>query len=97
MHAPLRSTHGIYIIDTCMTNRVAKWGNSLAIRIPRAFADQVGLRDGQAVTLKVDGDGSLVVRAEGPNYSLDALVRRIERRNRHPETSTGTRTGRESW
>jgi antitoxin MazE len=80
-----------------MANRVSKWGNSLAIRIPRALADQAGLREGQSVTLTVDADGSLVVRPDGPAYSLDKLVRRIGRRNRHAQTSTGARTGRESW
>ena len=97
MHTPLRSSGRIYIIDTAMAHRVAKWGNSLAIRIPRALAEQAGLREGQAVSLAVDADGSLVVRPGGPFYAIDALVRRIGRANRHPETPTGARTGRESW
>jgi antitoxin MazE len=79
-----------------MPNTVSRWGNSLAVRIPKSLAEQAGLGDGTAVALQVV-DGVLVVKAQGPAYSLDALVKGITTKTRHAETPTGTAKGREHW
>lgn len=59
--------------------QVCKWGNSLAIRIPAAVVEALGLKEGDEVTLRAAGDGSLVV--EKP-LDIDALLERISKLRR---------------
>ena len=60
-------------------------------------------RNGRAVPLVdrafpgVVADGAVVVRAQGPVYTLDELVKGITPKNRHKEVSTGAPQGREVW
>lgn len=77
-----------------MRSQVTKWGNSLAIRIPRAFAKQAGFEDGSPVDLIVERDRIVLVK---PAPSLDDLVRGITAANRHEETDWGPACGREAW
>ena len=79
-----------------MTTQVAKWGNSLALRIPRSVAAAMDVRDGDAVEVTVE-QGAIVIRPAAPRYSLDELVGRITARNRHSETDWGGPMGDESW
>lgn len=52
---------------------IAKWGNSLGLRLPRALADRLGLAPGRAVEVRAEGD-RLVVEAARPRYTLDELL-----------------------
>ena len=80
-----------------MESRVQKWGNSLAVRIPKPFALEVGLREDAAVELRVS-DGTLVITpVEHPVYRLSDLLSGVRRSNLHAEVSTGERQGDESW
>ncbi|HOC42517.1 MAG TPA: AbrB/MazE/SpoVT family DNA-binding domain-containing protein [Thermoanaerobaculales bacterium] len=77
--------------------RVQRWGNSLAVRIPKAFADDLGLADGAAVELTLD-EGSLVLRPQlQPTYRLEELLDRVTRENRHGEEDLGPPAGGEVW
>lgn len=80
-----------------MTTDVSRWGNSLAIRIPKALADQLRLAEGDPVSVEAGDDGSLVIRPARARYRLEELVGRITRRNRHPETTWRAPVGREVW
>lgn len=79
-----------------MPHAVARWGNSLALRIPSSLAKDAGLAEGTPVTVRLEG-GALVIRADAPSYSLDDLLRGITAKNQHAETPTGRVRGRESW
>jgi antitoxin MazE len=59
---------------------VARWGNSLALRIPKRVADRLGLGEGRTVDLDVE-DGRLVVRPRGPSYRIDELLAGITPEN----------------
>lgn len=76
--------------------RVTRWGNSLAVRIPRAVAEQVRLEEGAEVEMAVE-DGRIVVRPRPPRYHLDQLVEGITSENRHDETDWGEVQGEEVW
>jgi antitoxin MazE len=56
-----------------MHARVSKWGNSLAIRLPKAAVASLQVREGEPVDLTIEGD-TLVIRAKRPRYTLEELV-----------------------
>jgi len=76
--------------------QVAKWGNSLAVRIPQAIVREARLAEGDRLSLDLAGDGSIVLRSRHRKYSLDELVAKIKPNNRHSETDWGAPQGRES-
>ena len=61
-----------------MRTHVARWGNSLALRIPRHLASEVGLAEGSHVELAV-ADGRLIVQPRPP--TLEALLAGITTEN----------------
>ncbi|HWK10592.1 MAG TPA: AbrB/MazE/SpoVT family DNA-binding domain-containing protein [Vicinamibacterales bacterium] len=79
-----------------MTTKIAAWGNSLALRLPRAVAAEAELRDGDAVDVSVE-QGAIVVRPVARRYSIDELVAAITPRNRHGETDWHKPVGNEAW
>ena len=80
-----------------MRTRVQKWGNSLALRIPKSFAVEAGLHVDAAVELSLV-DGTLVVRPITPQpLTLDHLLRGITDENLPGEWDTGPAVGKEVW
>lgn len=79
-----------------ITTQVSKWGNSLGVRLPKSVARAAGVDAGDTVEVSVD-DGAIVVKPSVRRYSLDELVRRVNKRNRPGETDWGKRQGREVW
>ena len=79
-----------------MPTTIARWGNSLAVRIPAYVADAAGLHEGDAVQIDVR-DHAIVVQRTTPRLDLAELVSRITPENRHDEIDWGTRVGREAW
>jgi antitoxin MazE len=79
-----------------MVTRVQRWGNSLALRIPRSFAVQARVAEGTAVDIAVE-DNRLVVKPVQHQYRLRDLLKGIDRRNQHAEVRTGPPVGREIW
>ena len=80
-----------------MQSTIQKWGNSLALRIPRAVAAQIGVVQGASVDLDVES-GALRVRPTAPpEVLLDDLLSAITPENRHDEADTGAAVGAEAW
>ena len=80
-----------------MQTKVQKWGNSLGLRIPKAFAEQAGVEAGSDVDLSVEA-GELIVRKRcRPKYDLKDLLRAVTVKNIHKEVDTGETVGREVW
>ncbi len=79
-----------------METRVAKWGNSLALRVPSAFAQEARIQEGTSVELSVV-DGRLIVTPLPLKYSLDELIGGVTDENRHDETDWGPTAGAEVW
>jgi len=78
-----------------MNARIQKWGNSLAIRIPKAFADEAHLSEKTNIEISVV-DGKLVIAPIAtPRYTLEELVAGITDENRHEEFWTGPDVGKE--
>lgn len=80
-----------------MRARIQKWGNSLALRIPKSFAREARVDAGSTVDLAVE-DGSMVIRpVREPVYTLEDLLAGVTPRNRHGEVETGAAVGKEVW
>ena len=79
------------------TTQLAKWGNSLALRIPKTLAEGARLKEGDPVHVSVAGGGSLVITPARRKYSLRRLVAKITAKNRHEETGWGPAAGKEVW
>ena len=80
-----------------MKARVRKWGNSLAVRIPKPLADEANFRVGEAVELEISGPGRIEVRSRKLRPTLKDLVTKITPENRHSETEWGGPIGKEIW
>ena len=80
-----------------MKTTAQKWGNSLAIRVPKSVAVQVGLKAQDDLEIEVQ-DGNVVLKPHLRRvYRLDDLVKRITPKNLHSEIDTGSPVGREIW
>ena len=79
-----------------MRTKVQKWGNSLALRIPKPFADEVGLRPNTAVDVSLE-EGKLIVSRSQSSISLDELLEGITPANLHQEVNSGPAVGNETW
>jgi len=80
-----------------MKTRVQKWGNSLALRIPKSFAEEAGLCTNTSVELSLV-DGALVVKRVAPKTpTLEELLRGVTDDNLPGEWQTGPAAGKEVW
>jgi antitoxin MazE len=76
--------------------RVQKWGNSLALRLPRPVALDARIEEGSVIDVRVV-EGKLVAEPVGPRYALADLLRKVSRKNLHREIDAGGPVGREAW
>ncbi len=80
-----------------MKAKVQKWGNSLALRIPKAFAAEVGLFNEATVEVTVKGRKLIVEPLKQPGWTLHQLLKGVTRKNLHAEIATGLPQGNEAW
>jgi|SRR5579859_286036 len=97
----LRALRGLGMVEethapSVLKTQIVSWGNSQALRIPRAFLDALHVREGDEVEMTVE-NGRLAVRPLNPKLTLESLVAGITPENRHQETDWGTPAGKEAW
>jgi antitoxin MazE len=76
--------------------QIARWGNSLGLRLPKSVALEAQVDEGDTVNVSVK-NGTIVIRPSRPIYTLKQLVGKITPRNRHDESDRDTPVGREAW
>jgi antitoxin MazE len=74
--------------------QVVKWGNSLAVRIPKAVAQKARVQEGDSIVIEA-WDGQIRVRRTERVPTLEELVARITPENRYEETAGGRERGKE--
>jgi len=80
-----------------MLTKVQKWGNSLALRIPKAFALDAQLDKDSVVEVSLV-DGQIVIKPiQSPSWTLEKLLAGVNSENIHGETDTGKAIGNEVW
>ena len=80
-----------------MRVQIQKWGNSLALRIPKPFAEEAEVHEGTVVHLSL-AEGKLVAVPEvKERVTLKRLLRGVTKGNLHKEIDVGRAAGREAW
>jgi antitoxin MazE len=77
-------------------SKIQKWGNSLAFRIPKVFANEVDVHDGSRVDLLLKG-GNLILAPIHRKSSLNSLLAKVTQENTHSVVETGEPIGGEIW
>ena len=75
-------------------SHVAKWGSSLAVRIPKPIAEQWGVREGSAIEIVPRGDQVVLTKR---SHSLAEMMARVTPDNLHSALDTGPPVGEEGW
>lgn len=79
-----------------MDIKVQKWGNSLAVRIPKIYAKEINIDQGSAITINME-DNKLILEPKQKEEKLKALLSKITKENIHDEVETGEGVGNEAW
>ena len=77
--------------------RVQKWGNSLALRIPKPLARDAEVTEGTVLNLAVFEGKVMATRVEQKKLSLRDLLAKVNKKNLHAEVDFGRSVGREVW
>ena len=77
-----------------MQVQVSRWGNSLALRIPKDIAIRAGLREGTRVEIQIEGDRIIIAPAQ-PRYVLAELLKGMTPEAMREAFDWGPDTGRE--
>ncbi len=80
-----------------MQTKIKKWGNSLALRIPKSFALNANLRQNELVDISIDKEKIIITPISKKEYSLDDLLEGVSEDNLHGEFDTGVPLGKEIW
>ncbi len=80
-----------------MRSRIKKWGNSLALRIPKPIADEIGLKWDAPVDLSLRDGKLLISPIVESKITLDELLEQVTEDNIHGEVETGPAVGKEVW
>jgi antitoxin MazE len=80
-----------------MRTRVQKWGNSLALRIPKSFANEVGLQKETSVEVSLAEGKLIITPITRPELNLNQLLARVTKENLHHVVDTGPAVGNEVW
>ncbi|HMD18614.1 MAG TPA: AbrB/MazE/SpoVT family DNA-binding domain-containing protein [Terriglobales bacterium] len=76
--------------------QLVKWGNSQAVRIPKAILEQCKLREGEEIEIHVQ-NGYIWLEPLRHQPTLETLVKKITPQNRHGEQDWGKPLGNEVW
>jgi antitoxin MazE len=80
-----------------MLAKAQKWGNSLAVRLPKAVAEECGIEADSPVEIVREDDVIIIRPVRKKVVSLDSLLAGVTEENIHTEAPTGRPAGKEIW
>lgn len=80
-----------------MATKIQKWGNSLAVRLPKEMADKLSLKEGSWVELISRMDSLVMKHVNEPELNLKEMLAKIKPENLHEEWDMGPPRGKEIW
>ncbi len=78
-----------------MITKIQKWGNSLALRIPKSLANTIKLKEGSDVKIKVEKNKIVISRKKNQTYKLKELLSMVTNENIHSENDFSKSFGKE--
>mgnify|MGYP001393649060 CR=1 FL=1 len=79
-----------------MKVQVQKWGNSLALRIPKSIAVETRIEQGSTMEMTLSKNG-ILVKPQEEELTLENLLADVTKENIHTETDFGEPVGNEVW
>ena len=81
------------------TTTIQKWGNSYAVRLPKAALEKLNWQAGHTVEIREPAQkGTLsIVSTQRRVASLSEMIARISKENQHYATDWGGAVGKEVW
>lgn len=95
MEADFTNVYTEYILHS-MKTKIQKWGNSLAVRLPKSITEQKSLREGQGVSVVLENN-QIVIEPLDQELSLESLLDEVSTENLHDETDWSAARGNEVW
>jgi antitoxin MazE len=80
-----------------MRTRTTRWGNSIALRVPKAFAEELGLHHGAPVEMTIEAGRLVVRRIPEEPVTLEALLAKVTDDTVHSELASSGPVGTEIW
>ena len=80
-----------------MQAKIKKWGNSLALRIPKIFASDANLKINNIVDISIEKGSIIITPINDKEYTLEKLLKGVSKSNLHGEFDTGAPVGKEIW
>lgn len=80
-----------------MLAKAQKWGNSLAVRLPKAVAEECGIEADSPVEIVREDNLIIIKPVRKKAFSLDSLLAGVTEENIHSEVPTGKPAGKELW
>jgi len=80
-----------------METKIKKWGNSLAVRLPKRTVDFLDLKEGSSVGFDYNKNQIIIKPTKEKEYTLDDLLAKVTPENIHKEVDFGKPVGKEIW
>ena len=80
-----------------MISRILKWGNSLAVRIPKIFADEMKMAESTSIQMVLKEGALQITPVEEAGWDLDVLLAGVKKENLHSEWEVDESVGEEHW
>ena len=80
-----------------MVTKIQKWGNDLAVRVPKMTPRALWLREGRKIELLYHTDMLVIKPVQNKKQTLKDLVDKITPKNTHRLVGWGSPQGKEIW
>lgn len=76
---------------------VQKWGNSLALRLPKPFTSEINIAENSIVDISIQNNQIIIKPLKKVPLNVDELIDAISPDNLYSEVSMGLPVGNEVW
>ena len=80
-----------------MVTKIQKWGNSLALRIPKGLAEAAGLEQGKPVKIRYENGELRIATRRRKRYDLDKMLASVPDDFEPEDWDIGPPVGNEVW
>lgn len=85
------------LFRSSIMSTVAKWGNTLAVRLPKSIQSAAKLNEGDQVDFVIAENGDILIKPLSRKKRLELMLSKVTPENLHAETDWGQPVGGEVW